>query len=71
MKLSRSSKVFLTALAELAVEHYISVRVVLINWLILPCPLALVGIPAETVESLKLGLSMVELALSLIASSFG
>ena len=51
-------EVFLTALAELAIGYQISVRVILIDWLIVPCPLALIGIPAETVESLALKLRL-------------
>ena len=64
-------EVLFAALTEHTVRHEVSIGVVFVDWLIVPCPLALIGIPAETVESLKLGLSKVELVLSLIASSFG
>jgi hypothetical protein len=48
----------LTAETELAVGHQVSVGVIFINWLIKPRPLLLIGIPAETVESLALELRL-------------
>jgi len=51
-------EVLFAALTEHTVRHEVSIGVVLVNWLIVPCPLALIGIPAETVESLALKLRL-------------